>query len=441
MDSKKTLIEKYFSSSDGYGATEFQPFLHALCALVDNQPQLEVFEEKTRLSTKLVILYNETSLGEMGGKKLSRDIEQRLELNYRCEENSQERSGFGFTPETGSSRGAVSDMRALLPMALALHRDKDMQMASCFEEQVRAWDDGYGGSYIVDKYERESSDSVYKRLVIYMTTYFAPQCVYEKVLRVDKSRKLSEAVEISDSDDVPSVTRTPLVPVYRPGDTSELFATGIAPKKVKVGDVEVLTAPLAVGKRLNLLSISAGAADETSLTDSIAQEFGLKTIYLQLGKPPEIPLFFIPINVRFEPYSRGAPHPREDGRGLVLNFSTIVTLRAGMLNDQGVTVPAFDKLMGEAIYHIQVSLSGEVNLELGVVEVREVIDESPAAPPEVAELIKSAAVVGYDLDCYRVNKNRQSGILNAAPMVYTLGIEDHSRSGGEGFNADSARTE
>lgn len=224
---------------------------------------------------------------------------------------------------------------------------------------------------------------------------------------------------------------TRIFPIFRTGQNEDAFvpSTFIAHRVIKHEGEDIDTAPLAIGKTIDILGLSqtdALLANGTmDMTDTVDPAFSLDAIYLQIDdKSPSTKTDKIRIPVRQLAGSNFVMSVQDMHRLERLTFNT----DGIMLNKQtkDVANSALQALAGIAtddlIVFIGVSMYGELNTRDGKLvvhapEVRlfRVIDgatgqdialtDSRVTP--IATAIKTAKVVGYDVYGFRTNLNRR----------------------------------
>lgn len=216
---------------------------------------------------------------------------------------------------------------------------------------------------------------------------------------------------------------TAVVPVYSTESAKYFVPTNlIATSLASVGEEEVTTAALAVGKQFSLIGISQTEATlATGLmdnTDALDSAITLKSIYLKVGTAD-----VFKFNTSRLPFAVWNRAPQGNYRQLSLNFTSktlrITAATTTVAGAAGATVtPA---ILGEYQVSFGVSLFGNINQELGdtevnagVVSVQAIIDADGVAidlTGTVALAIIAALgnmqVIGYDLEAQRVNTNRR----------------------------------
>jgi len=218
---------------------------------------------------------------------------------------------------------------------------------------------------------------------------------------------------------------TRIIPVHR-AESTDKFVDGaiVAPRTISLEGEDIVTAPLAVGKKLSLLGISqtdallqSGVMD---VTDSIEPSIQLQYVYVQVGTDV---LKFDCSNL---PLSEFVAATQNNYRVMQLNFETSsVLLNKDTINADGSALDAAGPLASLAandlIVRLSLNLSGSVNIELGDTQVfgnmvdvfsvqnnaGETVSLSAAPANALVAAFAAAKVVGYELIAYRSNLNRR----------------------------------
>lgn len=224
---------------------------------------------------------------------------------------------------------------------------------------------------------------------------------------------------------------TALVPfVQENGENADKFvpASLVAPHFRKVAGVDVRTAPLKVGEKIDLLGVSshpkllgAGIIDHT---DAIDSRIFLEKLYLRAGNDGSVLRF----NVNRLPRSGFNKSIEGQGREMALNFrSEALVLNADTTAVDGV-LPDELQAVRDANYSVRLSLNvtGNAHVEFGTVQVyaapvtvTEITDEdgnqistTQGAGLAIVQAIAGLSVVGYELGAARTNSNRRTrGLL------------------------------
>jgi hypothetical protein len=220
--------------------------------------------------------------------------------------------------------------------------------------------------------------------------------------------------------------QTKIVPVYRktnpvaPTDSDANFVTGVAPSNVLIEGTPVSTAPLKVGRKLNLIGVSTTAAllatGVQDQTDSIDSSVRLDNVYLSTagGDIIKFPVSRI-AGSDFNAAVQG------NSRNLNLSFSTpSLLVNAATLTVDGST-PSFTAALGVNSVRLAIDMFGLINqqtgdttVNAGAVTITKVMDDSgntlaltSGVGATMATDFAGATIVGYDLIAYRTNSNRR----------------------------------
>ena len=211
----------------------------------------------------------------------------------------------------------------------------------------------------------------------------------------------------------------------------------VASKEVEIAGVAVPTAPLAMGKTIDVLSISqvpgligSGVMDTT---DSLDTSIKIDKLFMSVtdGTTTEV--------LRFEtarlPRSAFVKSIEGGAREMSLQFTTkdLVVSKLTKLNDNSDSTLLAAIVPGEYTVKLAVDVNGSADVETGNVKVYsspvEVVavfdatgDRLPLGTGEgatIAGLFTDAAVFGYNIDANRTNSNRRTRGLLVDTQVYT----------------------
>jgi hypothetical protein len=214
--------------------------------------------------------------------------------------------------------------------------------------------------------------------------------------------------------------QTRAIPVHR-AQSADKFAAGITPTALDLEGESINTAPLAFGKKVDLLGLSqtdallaAGTADQT---DSLDPTISLSTIYVDFGTD------VLKFNVANLPLSNFTYSTQNNYRVETLSFTTTSVLvnKNTKAIDGSALVDLASIVTNDYIVRLNIVVSGTVNIETGETElfgnkiaVHSIQDNTGlpismttgAGAALVAE-VASGVLVGYDLLAYRSNANRR----------------------------------
>lgn len=215
---------------------------------------------------------------------------------------------------------------------------------------------------------------------------------------------------------------TNVVPVHRAESVNKFVAPAdAAPIFVDLDGESIKTAPLAIGKSLNLIALSQtdtllanGVMDPS---DSLDPSVTLKNLYVKIGADI---LSFKTLNLPLSVFS-----PAVQGNYRQMNLAFVTTSLLMNKNtkqlDGSALVDTAAIVTSDYIVRLGVRVSGDVNLETGDmnvfsagVELVSVQDNTgttlsltAGAPAALAALVADATVFGYDVQAYRSNMNRR----------------------------------
>lgn len=215
---------------------------------------------------------------------------------------------------------------------------------------------------------------------------------------------------------------TKVVPVVRVASTDKFVAAGvIAPASIVLEGETISTAPLAVGKKLDLLALSqtdtlvaGGLMDQT---DSLDPYITLSNVYVTVGND------VLKINTLNLPLANFTYSTQNNYRVMSLNFTTTSVLLNK--NTKNVDGSALDDLASivtnDLIVRLELTLNGTVNIETGETVVYgnnvsvysvqnasgDALDLTAAPSAALVAAVAGGSIVGYDLQAYRTNMNRR----------------------------------
>jgi hypothetical protein len=228
---------------------------------------------------------------------------------------------------------------------------------------------------------------------------------------------------------------TRLYPVLSTSPSNaNLFAPAAiaAPKNVLVGGVPIVTAPLLMGQKIDLLGasqspalIGAGIIDNT---DSIDARITLDAVYLAFGPVGGTQGPAIKFNTSRLARNTFVKTQEGNYRDMALQFSTQdLLLNSNTVADDGSTVSQLAGIVtGNYTVRLQVNVDGRAQTEFGNVNVYAspitvwqitddtgtLVDPTAGAGLAVVNALAGMSLVAYDLHAYRTNSNRRTrGLL------------------------------
>lgn len=222
---------------------------------------------------------------------------------------------------------------------------------------------------------------------------------------------------------------TKVVP-FKAGDSSNadkfVASALVAAYNVNVAGVAVATAPLAVGKEIDLLGLSsnpaligAGVMDNT---DALDARMALSAIYVDtVGDASKPAVKFSTANLARSQFQKT---PEGNYREMGLQFTTRdIIIDKNTKAVDGSAIAEFAAIgTNNYVVRAAADVSGIANLEFGnvivytgalrVVEIRDAagnsVDLTTGAGKTVADAVAASHIVGYDLEARRTNSNRRS---------------------------------
>jgi hypothetical protein len=216
--------------------------------------------------------------------------------------------------------------------------------------------------------------------------------------------------------------QTRVIPAVRPQNAAQFVDPAIvAPAAVIVEGQSITTAPLKIGKELNLISVgqtdallATGVMDNTDTLDTF---LNLKNVYVKFGAD------VLRFNVSNLPLANFTYSTQNNYRVMTLNFETTSVLinRDTKQADGSALVDLAGVVAGNLIARVELKLTGSVNIETGktsiygnAVQTHVILDSTgqqldqavaPAAP--VVAVINVGTIEGYDLTAFYTNINRR----------------------------------
>lgn len=216
--------------------------------------------------------------------------------------------------------------------------------------------------------------------------------------------------------------QTRIIPVNR-AQSADKFVDPllVAPSDYLLEGESIHTAPLAIGKKVDLLGLSQTdallAKGIMDMTDSIDPAVTLQHVFVKFGDDV---LKFSTANL---PLSNFTYSTQNNYRVMTLNFQTTSVLvnKDTKQADGSALVDLAAVVTDDLILRLELQLSGSVNIETGettvfgnIVSTHTVQDHTgnqldmttaPAAP--VVAVVNAGVIFGYDLQAYRTNMNRR----------------------------------
>jgi hypothetical protein len=216
--------------------------------------------------------------------------------------------------------------------------------------------------------------------------------------------------------------QTRVIPVHRAQAADKFVAPAIVPAyPIMLEGESITTAPLAVGRKIDLLGISQTgtllAAGIMDMTDALDPSVNLQNVYVKVGAD------VLKINTTNLPYSNFTYSTQNNYRMMTLNFSTasVLVTKSTRNADGTPLVDLVSVANNDLMVRLELKLSGSVNIETGecevfanAVRVHSVTDSSgnlldlaaaPAAP--LVATVDAGTIEGYDVSAFRTNVNRR----------------------------------
>lgn len=216
--------------------------------------------------------------------------------------------------------------------------------------------------------------------------------------------------------------QTRVIPAVRPQNVAQFVdAAVVAPAAVIVEGQSITTAPLKIGKELNLIAVgqtdtllSTGVMDNTDTLDTF---LNLKNVYVKFGAD------VLRFNVSNLPLANFTYATQNNYRVMQLNFETTSVL-INNTTKQADGSPLVDLaaiVTGNMIARVELKLTGSVNIETGKTSVYgnavathvvlnsagQQLDKAVAPAAPVVAVIDGGSIEGYDLTAFYTNVNRR----------------------------------
>ena len=216
--------------------------------------------------------------------------------------------------------------------------------------------------------------------------------------------------------------QTKVIPVHRAQSADKFVAPGIvAPFAMMQEGESITTAPLAVGKKIDLIGLSQTdaliAAGVMDMTDSLDSYINMQNIYATIGAD------VLKFNTTNLPLANFTYSTQNNYRTMTMNFQTtsILINHNTKQVDGSALVDLAGIVTGDMIVRLDVMMSGQSNIETGettvfgnsltVHSVQDAsgnqLDMTAAPAAAIVAAINAGSIVGYDILAYRANMNRR----------------------------------
>ncbi len=231
---------------------------------------------------------------------------------------------------------------------------------------------------------------------------------------------------------------TTLVPEIHDGNKDLFVAESVVtPRQVELGNRSVTTAPLAIGKRVNLVGLAQNTlvkiAGQANQTDSLDRAVGLKTLYIRKGDSD-----VLSFDVETLPRAAFIKSNQGAARELELNFRTSsLQLNASSVNYKGLALenPILKQIVdGDYRVTLAITVTGNADTEKGnasvnasPISVDKVINaagevlstDKPGIGKDIADALADLAVIGWEPNARLSNANRRLRGLQLNSAEYT----------------------
>ena len=216
--------------------------------------------------------------------------------------------------------------------------------------------------------------------------------------------------------------QTKIVPVVRAQSLDKFVSPSVIPAAAIVLEGESInTAPLAIGKKLDLLALSQTdallASGVMDMTDTLDPFVNLQFVYVKFGND------ILKFNTSNLPLANFTYSTQNNYRVMTLNFQTTSILidKNTKQHNGSALVDLAGVVTNDLSLRLEVALSGSVNIETGETSVyanvvsthivrnaaRNEIDKTVAPAAPIVAIINAGNIFGYDLLAYRTNMNRR----------------------------------
>ena len=217
--------------------------------------------------------------------------------------------------------------------------------------------------------------------------------------------------------------QTTIFPSYIQGTNDDKFVdhTLIAPSTISIEGESRITAPLRIGKKVDIVALSQSTTylnrGVLDMTDTLDPTISIKNLYIQVGND------ILKVRVNNLPGSNFTYVVQGNYRNMALNFDTnSITLNKNTLQHDGTALETLKSILdNDLIVRVNVVASGNANIEFGSLEVFgnkiEVsivrnsdgveLDRAAAPAAGVYALFEEATFLGYDVDAHVTNVNRR----------------------------------
>ena len=216
--------------------------------------------------------------------------------------------------------------------------------------------------------------------------------------------------------------QTRITPVVRPQSADKFVAPAlIAPATVVIEGESIVTAPIATGKKVDILGLSETdsllATGIQNQTDSLDRTVNLVNTYVKVGDD------ILKFNVQNLPLSNFTYSTQNNYRVETLNFTTTSVLinKNTKRVDGSDLVTLAGVVTDDLIVRLELNLNGTVNIETGELQVfgnvatvytvqdnnGNLLDLTIAPAKAIVDAYATAQVIGYDILAYRSNLNRR----------------------------------
>ncbi len=214
--------------------------------------------------------------------------------------------------------------------------------------------------------------------------------------------------------------QTRVIPVHR-AQSAAMFSTDVAAAPVIIEGESINTAPLAFGKKIDLLGISQTdallATGVMDSTDTLDPTIVLKNVWAKFGADK---LKFAVGNL---PLSNFTYNTQDNYRSMNLAFSTTSVLVNKLTkNIDGSALAVLDDVVtSDYIVRLEMNVTGKTNIETGETQLfgnsiavhsitnsdGDLVDLTTGPAADIVAAVAAGTLVGFELTAYRTNVNRR----------------------------------
>jgi hypothetical protein len=215
---------------------------------------------------------------------------------------------------------------------------------------------------------------------------------------------------------------TRVIPAVRPQNLAHFVSpTIVAPATIVVEGQSIITAPLVIGKEMNLIALgqtdSLLATGVMNSTDTLDTAISLKNVYVKFGND------ILRFDISNLPLSNFTYTPQSNYRNMMVNFETTSVLINNKTKqaDGSALVDLAPIVVGNNVVRLNMKLSGSVNIETGKLSVYgnavstnqiqdstgQILDKTVAPAAAIVAKLDIGTIEGYTVSAFYTNLNRR----------------------------------